>query len=125
VIIPWRAVAGAVVVAAAFGAGWQTNGWQIENGILRAEREQREAADASNRTIIESYRTELDRTRNRPPRRVYLCPDLPAATGATADPAAAGLPPPARRDIGDLLAECRDYAAQLGALINAVQVQHP
>lgn len=119
-IIQWRVVLGALVVAAAFAAGWSANGWRIETGILKDQAEERAHADQSNRTIIGAYRQELERLRHRPARRVRICPDLPAAPGGTDDPAESGLPAGAGRDIGPLLAECRAYAAQLGALIRAV-----
>lgn len=118
--IQWRLVLGVFIVAAAFVAGWSINGQRIENGQLRAEREARANADHSNQTIIGAYRQELERLRHRPARRVRICPDLPAAPGGTDDPAESGLPAGAGRDIGPLLAECRAYAAQLGALIRAV-----
>lgn len=118
--IQWRLVLGVFIVAAAFVAGWSINGQRIENGQLRAEREARANADHSNQTIIGAYRQELERLRHRPARRVLVCPDVPGPAGGTPDSAAPGDGGGAGRDIGPLLAECRAYAAQLGALIRAV-----
>lgn len=124
-MLPWRAVLGAAAVLGAFAAGWISNGWRIENGTLKAEREASANAVASNQTIIAAYRQELERVRNRPPRRVLLCHDVPGAASGTPDPAEAGAGGGAGRDIGPVLAECRQYVAQLGALIEAVRaVRH-
>lgn len=120
-MIDFRGVIIVATVTSAFGAGWMANGWRIESGVLRAEREARANAEASNQTIIAAYRGELDRARNRPPVRVRVCPDLSAAPGGAADPASAGVSAGAGRDITDLLLECRAYVAQLGALIQTVK----
>jgi len=109
----------------AFGVGWQTNGWRIEAQMAEQAEEQRHATEQSNQTIIAAYRVELELVRNRPPRRVLLCPDVPGAAGGTPDPTAPGTGGGTGRDIGHLLAECRAYVAQLGALIEAVRaVRH-
>lgn len=109
----------------AFGVGWQTNGWRIEAQMAEQAEEQRHATEQSNQTIIAAYRVELELVRNRPPRRVLLCPDVPRAAGGTPDPAEAGVSGGGPRDIGYLLAECHQYASQLSALIEAVRRPAP
>lgn len=123
-----------VALLAAFSVGAAVNGWRVERNWQTKELARIEAAEVSrtaleesNAKVISAYRTELDRARGRPARRVYTCPDasLPAAAGGAANPATAGDAGGPGADITDTLIECRAYTLQLTALIESVRGSPP
>lgn len=113
----------AVASGAGFWSGWNWQGSRWEARYNREIVDRIQAGETSNAKIITAYREELDRIRNRPQRRLLICPDVPATAGGTPDPATSGVQAGAGQDIGPILAECRQYVAQLEALINAVQTR--
>ena len=129
-----RAALPAVVVAAAFGAGWYVQGLRCETARLQVQHaaDQRiqagwAAARSAHTSALEGYRDDLKTVANRPagPVIVRINPsDLPgagAAAGGAGAASGSGADRPAELDIGPDIARCRDELYRLRALIEAVR----
>lgn len=119
---------GALALVGAFAAGWSINGlrWSerhetdlrkmYEAGV-KAYQNRDERAKEELHAYAEELRTRYARG---PVRRVYLCPDVPAAAGGTDGAPAGGNDPVSGLDLGPVLGEARDSLLRCRALIRFI-----
>lgn len=120
---------GALALVAAFVAGWSINGLRWSERHETDLRKMYEAGVKAYQNRDERAKQELiqygqdirDRYSRGPVRRVYLCPDVPAATGGADGAATGGSDPGAGQDLGPVLAEARDSLLRCRALIEYLQ----
>lgn len=119
---------GALALAAAFAAGWSINGLRWSERHETDLRKMYEAGvkayqnrDERAKEELHAYGEELrGRYARGPVRRVYLCPDVPAAAGGTDGSSEGGGDPLPRFDAGAVLGEARDSLLRCRALIRFI-----